>query len=80
MKQKFKEVYKSLDLKKEENADPFNQRNLFVQQDFLKGLDNCKNIFDLIESFPIIGISTKITAGTYYINEIFNTEEVINST
>ena len=56
-KLKFIEIYKNVKF----NENPKNSlEKLFAEKDFLDGLKNCLNPFDLVESFPLKGILLKI--------------------
>ena len=37
-----------------------NQKEVFLQKDFVEGLSFCNSQFDLVESFPLIGLAIKI--------------------
>jgi len=37
-----------------------NQKEVFLQKDFVDGLNFCNSQFDLVESFPLIGLAIKI--------------------
>lgn len=37
-----------------------NQKEVFQEPDFLEGLRLCKNQYDLVQSFPIVGYSLKV--------------------
>jgi len=37
-----------------------NQKDIFLQKDFLEGLSFCNSQFDLVETFPLIGLAIKI--------------------
>lgn len=37
-----------------------NQKEIFLQKDFIKGLDHCMSQFDLVEAFPVVGLAIKI--------------------
>ena len=37
-----------------------NQKECFLEPDFLEGLEYCKTQFDLVESFPVVGYGLKV--------------------
>lgn len=61
----FKEIYANTKLNPKSNQEASvitlqNQKEIFLQEDFLKGLELCKSQFDLVEAFPVIGLAIKI--------------------
>lgn len=62
---KFKEIFMAtkLDSEKSGQASPLthqNQKKIFLESDFLKGLEMCNTQFDLIESFPVWGFPMRL--------------------
>ena len=65
IKNQFKEAYVNVKLNPNSNQEAsvitlLNQKEVFLQDDFLKGLELCNTQFDLVEAFPVIGLAIKI--------------------
>lgn len=63
----FKEVFVKTKLNESEESKQEksvitlqNQKEVFLDKDFIKGLDLCKSQYDLIEAFPVIGYAIKL--------------------
>ena len=65
MVEEFRKIYKKTKLIPYSSQDVSiitlqNQKDIFLEPDFLQGLNYCKNIYDLTSSFPLIGAAIKI--------------------
>ena len=82
-KELFKDIYKATEIKQyTENQLNWigkkNQKNIFLEETFLEGLELCQNQFDLFNSLSLIGIPIKLKRPLYYLTMDLSKIEVKN--
>ena len=88
IKEDFKTILKSTNISDvAENAPYQSIRKIFLEPDFIKGLDHCKSSYDLCESLPLIGLPIRMVktnpdatdSWSLEIKYISNTKDYVDS-
>ena len=66
IRNEFLDVYRSCHLSEQDSKQEqsivtlLNQKEIFVDAEFVKGLSACTNQFDLVETFPVVGLALNV--------------------